>query len=165
LFANTLESEHTIDGIATPFDSGGLLKVFASPDPSIPPREFLSAYELPIPGHRDYLKLSLDVLFTKPVDYVDGTAPHHSGPIGLTRGDLSRWTHEVRIPQRVAVQTRHLQAVFAPESVVSRYPEVESLFAWCATQGVDTIPFAAPHGGEFEIMRDKCRDYTLSKLQ
>jgi len=122
LFAKSLESQHRNDGVATPFDSGGLMRICIRPDPAEPLRAFLSRHELPIPEHRRYLGLSMEVLFDKPKDYVEGLEPRRPGPIGLTGGDHRRWTHEVRIPDRVFVRGGHLQAVFAPTAQVARYP-------------------------------------------
>jgi hypothetical protein len=63
LFAGSLESAYRDTGIATPFDSGGLVSVFGRLDPSEPPVEFLLRHELPIPQHRMYLALSMDITF------------------------------------------------------------------------------------------------------
>jgi hypothetical protein len=153
LFAKTLESQHANDGVAAPFDSGGLLNVFTRPDPAEPPRDFLSRHELPIPEHRRYLGLSMGVLFDRPEDYVEGLDPRRPGPIGLTGGDRRRWTHEVRIPGRVFVFGGHLQAVFASRARVAADPDIEDLFQWCAEEGVDRIPFDAPRGDHFEALR------------
>ena len=101
------------DGVATPFDSGGLLKCFVLPGPETP-QQFLARHELPIPEHRRYLRLSMDTLFSHPRDYVEGTEPCRPGPIGLSGGDCRRWTHEVRIPDRIFFRGGHLQAAFAP---------------------------------------------------
>ena len=164
LFAKTLESDRSDDGKATPFDSGGLLKAFTRPDAAEPPRAFLSRNELPIPEHRRYLGLSMDVLFDKPEDYVEGLEPRLPGPIGLTGGDHRRWTHEVRIPDRVPVRDSHLQAVFAPRSRVAADPEVEDLFQWCASEGVDHIAFDTPRRNDFEALRRECLLYIRRKL-
>src|ERR1035437_560328 len=131
LFAKSLESHYRDGGAATPFDSGGLMRIFVRPDPAELPRAFLSRHELPIPEHRRYLGLSMAVLFDKPGDYFEGTDPLWPGPIGLTGGDHRRWTHEVRIPDRVFVRGSHLQAVFSPRARVAADPEVEGLFQWC----------------------------------
>jgi hypothetical protein len=159
LFAASVESHSWDDGVATPFDSGGLLRVFTRPDPVEPPREFLSRHEFPIPEHRRYLGLSMEVLFDKPEDYIEDLDPRLPGPIGLTGGDRRRWTHEVRIPNRVFVRSGHLQAVFAPTARVAADPEVESLFQWCATEGVDRICFDTPSGNDFEGLRRACLSY------
>lgn len=161
LFSATLEIAHTVNGVATPFDSGGLLNIFKTPDP----RAFLSRHDMPIPEHRRYLTLCMDLLFRQPEDYVDGTDPSYPGPVGLTGGDYRRWTHEVRIPDRVLLRSRHLQAAFAPTPLVADSIVVKSLFKWCDEQGVDSISFDAPRGGEFAALQRKCRDYIREKLQ
>jgi hypothetical protein len=55
LFAHSLELEHKDDGLATPFDSGGLLKNLTRHNPAESPQDFLARHELPIPEHRRYL--------------------------------------------------------------------------------------------------------------
>jgi len=164
LFAKALESHRSDDGMATPFDSGGLLKVFTRLNAAEPPRAFLSRHELPIPEHRRYLGLSMEVLFDKPEDYIEGLEPRLPGPIGLTGGDRRRWTHEVRIPERVPVRDRHLRAVFAPRSRVAADREVEDLFQWCVGKGTDRILFDTPHENDFEALRQECLEYIRGKL-
>jgi hypothetical protein len=164
LFAKTLESHRSDDGVATPFDSGGLLKVFTRLDAAEPPRAFLSRHELSIPEHRRYLGLSMEVLFDKPEDYIEGLEPRLPGPIGLTGGDHRRWTHEVRIPARVPVRDSHLQAVFAPRSRVAADREVEDLFQWCVGNGTDRVLFDTPHENDFEALRQECLEYIRGKL-
>jgi hypothetical protein len=53
LFASTLELLHTDDGVASPFDSGGLLDVFTRSDMTESPREFLSRHE----SQREYIAI------------------------------------------------------------------------------------------------------------
>ena len=166
LFARSLELQHREDGIATPFDSGGLKNVFTRRDPTETPRAFLLRHELPLPEHRRYLALSMQVLFDNPGDYIAGKERCRVGPIGLTGGDQRRWTHEVRIPARVDVRgSQHLQAVFAPRAVVAEDPEVESLFHWCEVEGVDRVTFDTPGGNDFAVLRRNCLDYFRRKLQ
>jgi hypothetical protein len=165
LFAVTLESEHQHDGSAAPFDTGWLLRVPTRPDPSGPPRDFLARHEMPVPDHRRYLCLSMDVLFHRPGDYVEGVDPARAGPIGLTEGDPRRWTHEVRIPDHVWIRGGHLQAVFAPKSQVAADPDIEDLFTWCVREGVDRIQFDAPRASDFEALRRECLAYIRRTLQ
>jgi hypothetical protein len=164
LFAHSLESEYENDGVATPFDSGGLMNKFIRPNPDEPPKEFLSRHELPIPEHRRYLCQSKDALFHTPADYVEGSHPRWPGPIGLDGGDQRRWTHEVRIPDRVPVRGSHLQAVFAPKARVAASSAVEDLFQWCTTEGVDRITFDTPRGDDFEALRRECLSYIRRTL-
>jgi hypothetical protein len=164
LFAKSLESQHRDTGVATPFDSGGLIKRYALPVPAEPPTQFMSRYELPIPEHRRYLGLCMDILFNKPEDYVEGLDPRWPGPIGLTPGDHRRFTHEVRIPDRVLIRGSHLQAVFAPRARVTSDPEIESLFQWCDGEGVDNFFFDTPRRNDFEELRRICLAYIRRKL-
>ncbi|MCX6635816.1 MAG: hypothetical protein NT090_12165 [Acidobacteria bacterium] len=165
LFARTLEEYHRDDGVATPFDSGGLVNRVTRPDPAEPPHEFLARHELPVPDHREYLGVCLGTLFDSPMDYLQGSNPRWPGPIGLTGGDRRRWTHEVRIPREVFIRTGHLQAVFAPKSRVAADPEIGRLFEWCKSEGVDRIPFNASRGDDFDTLRRVSVDYIRGKLQ
>ena len=164
LFAHSLESGHENDGVATPFDSGGLVNKFIRPNPVESAQEFLSRHELPIPEHRQYLCRCMEALFHKPEDYVEGKEPRLPGPIRLDPGDQRRWTHEVRIPDRVPVRGSHLQAVFASKARVAANPAVEDLFQWCATEGVDHISFDTPRGDDFEGLQRECLAYIRRKL-
>jgi hypothetical protein len=164
LFARSLEEDHGDDGVATPFDSGGLIEKFPRADPAEPPREFLSRHELPVPDHREYLGLSLGVLFAKPIDYLEGEEPRWPGPIGLAGGDRRRWTHEVRIPDGVGLQDGHLQAVFVAASRDAD-PEVDRFLEWCMAEGVDWFPFDALRGDDFEVLTATCVEYLREKLQ
>jgi hypothetical protein len=164
LFAASLESAHAYEGAATPFDSGGLASVLARQDPAEPVRGFLARHELPAPGHRRYLGMSMDALFGKPEDYVEGTEPRWPGPIGLTGGDQRRWTHEVRIPDQVFVRGSHLQAVFAPRARVAADSHIEKLFQWCVGEGVDWVVFETPSRNDFEALRNECRAYIRRTL-
>jgi hypothetical protein len=165
LFATTLENIQTDEGAAAPFDSGGLLHHIMRSDPNEPPREFLSRHELPIPQHREYLEHSLRLTFGSPTDYVDGVEPLLAGALGLSGGDSRRWTHEVRLPNRVYIRTAHLQAVFATRTVVVEPTgAVERLFKWCARQGVDTVAFDHPKNGNFEELRRQSIEYIRRKL-
>jgi hypothetical protein len=166
LFARSLEVEHQANGAATPFDSGGLLKVFTRPDPLESPQQFLSRHEFPLPDYRRYLGLSMQVLFDRPEDYMNGVEPCRPGPIELAGGDCRRWTHEVRIPNRVHVRgSQHLQAVFASRSRVAADPDIEALFAWCETEGVDRVSFDTPAGKDFAALKQSCLDYIRQKVQ
>ena len=164
LFAASLESERRDDGVATPFDSGWLTKSRARPQPAEPVRDFLARHELPVPEHRRYLGMSMDVLFEKPEDYVEGTEPRWPGPIGLTEGDQRRWTHEVRIPGRVFVRSSHLQAAFAPSARAADDGPIGRLFEWCVENSVDHIDFEAPKEDDFEGLRRECRAYIRRTL-
>jgi len=153
LFAASLESERRDDGVATHFDSGWLTKMRAQPQPAETVRDFLGRHELPVPEHRRYLAMSMDVLFEKPENYIEGTDPRWPGPIGLTEGDQRRWTHEVRIPGRVFVRGSHLQAVFAPRARAAEDGPIGRLFEWCVENSVDHIDFEAPREEDFEGLR------------
>lgn len=164
LFASALEEEHRNEGVAAPFDTGGLIRVFTRSDPSESPQTFLARHEVPLPGHRTYLALSMDIAFQQAVDYIEGRGPWLASPLGITGGDARRWTHEVRIPERVSLQTRHLQAVFAPRARVRASQPVKDLFQRCLANGVDTVMFDTPSADEFETLRNECLGYIRRKL-
>lgn len=164
LFAHTLESAYREDGVATPFDSGGLVRKFSRPNAHEPARDFLARHELPIPEHRDYLQRTMTLLSAHPLDYVLGVDPVWPGPIGLTGGDRRRWTHEVRVPDQVSIPTGHLQAVFAPARLVAGDKAVERLFGWCHVEGVDCIPLYTCRGDDFDTLKRRCVEYIREKL-
>ena len=157
LFRPSLEIENTATASASPFDSGGLVDFFDRRDPVEPLRDFLARHELPIPDHRRYLSRSMDALFLEPMHYIQGRGPHSAGPIGLKarvpEADQRIWTHEVRIPSLVRIQTRHLQAVFAPRGLVRRNATLRTFFKWCANRDVDTIMFEALGNNNFEQLQ------------
>jgi hypothetical protein len=166
LFSTTLENGHRDDGVGTPFDSGGLHRHLTRTNPSESARTFLERHELPIPQHRQYLAYSLQFLFGSPEDYIEGNEPLNPGPLGLAEGDTRgrppdprRWTHEVRLPDRVFVRTGHLQAVFAPSYLVKARRPIRDLFKWCDNEGVDTITFGHPSGEDCSELRRQCLEY------
>jgi hypothetical protein len=164
LFSSTLKPNHKDGASATPFDSGGLTSVFKEDLAAEAPRQFLKRHELPVPDHRRYLCLCMHALFESPMDYVDGIEPKLAGPIGLTRGDQRRWTHEVRVPDAVDLRGGHLQAVFAPKSRVKSDRRIRQFFEWCLIQNVDRIEFETARGDDFEMLRKECIRYVQQKL-
>jgi hypothetical protein len=139
------------------------VSVFGRLDPSETPVEFLLRHELPIPQHRTYLALWMDITFAQPEDYANGQSPRLTGPLGLTGGDERRWTHEVRIPDRVPVRGGHLQAVFAPVARVAVDRGIRALFQWCTRAGVDTVTIDTPAGDDFAELQRQCRAYMRRK--
>lgn len=164
LFRPSLESERREDGSASAFDSGGLGGAIQFPAGFSSTRTFLEAHSLPIPEHREYLCLTMDNLFADPKHYLDGTPRTDDGCLGLSGGDCRMWTHEVRVPRFVPLRGVHLQAVFAPQSVVSGSRAVEDLFAWCDQEGVDTIAIPNSGDGDFDILRRHCISYVEQEL-
>lgn len=164
LFAKSLEEQHQEDGEASPFDSGGLLHHIERPDPAESPRDYLERHTLPLPGHRRYLGLCLSSLFTAPENYLESGPPYNSGPLGLTGvtgDDARRWTHEVRIPERVQLRGPHLHAVFVPVSLAGAYPEIASLLSWCLAEQVEVVAYQTDDLEDFETLSRTCRDYLL----
>lgn len=164
LFAPSLESESSGDGVAAPFDSGGLLKVFTRADGTEPPLAFLLRHEMAIPAHRTYLRRSMEVLFGDPGDYLASQETRLPGPIGLSGGDRRRWTHEVRLPKQVCLRSGHLQAVFVPRARVAD-PGIEGLLEWCVREEVDLVSFDLPRGDAFDALQRESLAYIRRKLQ
>lgn len=164
LFAPTLEAEMHARGLCTPFDSGGLVSHFDRYDPNEELASFLARHELPIPGHRTFLGHCMAALFEEPRDYVEGKAPHLPGPLGLTGGDDRRWTHEVRIADRVHVfGSTHLKAVFVPRGRTLE-PDIEALLTWCEQEGVDQILYDSSREDDFERLQKQCLRYIQRAL-
>lgn len=163
LFSTSLEGHHATDGLATPFDSGGLVGQLRSASEPEKPEAFFERHELPVPGHRDYLRICIGSLFGTPFDYIDGTAPEHSGPLALIGSDARRWTHEVRIPDEVFIRSPHLKAVFAPRRL-GLVPEIKSLLGWCLSEGFDVEVFDADRENDFARLREACIEYLRKEL-
>ena len=136
-------------------------------DASKTEKDYLGHHELPIPEHRQYLGQSMTALFKDPKEYVEGVSPCHKGPLGLTCEDQHgrHWTHEVRIPESIQVQgSPHLQAVFAPRTLVARDRNLQALFRQCKSDGVDTFPIDTPREDDFEKLQRACLEYIRLKL-
>jgi len=164
LFSAMLEEEHSEDGAATPFDSGGLVRFCTRANPGESAADFFARHRLPLPDHRNYLRSAMILLFERPLDYLEGRDPRWPGPIGLTGGDRRRWTHEVRIPDKVYVRIAHLQAAFARTALVTSQPEVENLFRWCDLQGIEFVAFDTPRGDDFDTLQRECVAYIHREL-
>jgi hypothetical protein len=162
LFERTLEVWHSSDGVATPFDSGGLIDYFVRPDMTESPQDFFLRHQLPLPEHREYLRACIGKLFGDPFDYLNGCDPVRSCPIGLSGGDRRRWTHEIRIPEEVIIRSPHLKAVFVPRRL-GLEPQVKSLLSWCHSEGFDVEVFDSDRQNDFAKLRNACLEY-LQKL-
>lgn len=163
LFAPSLERERPGEASATPFDSGGLVKVFRRVDMGESARDFFARHELPVSGYRDYLARCLDTLFAAPLDYLAGWEPRFPCPLGLSLGDQRRWTHEVRIPDQVHVRGAHLQALFVPRRL-SLHPEIEPLLNWTLSEGYDVEIFETGRENDFDALKNRCLEYLRAKL-
>ena len=164
LFAPTLELAHKDTGVATPFDSGGLIRHVMRQNPEELVQEFLARHELPIPEHRQYLSHVMTTLFGKAEHYVEGIAQCNPCPIGLSGGDQRRWTHEVRIPGTVQVEGNpHLAAIFAPIRATSDL-RVEALLRWCDLMSVEKILFETPKADDFAELQRACLTYIKRAL-
>lgn len=164
LFAASLEDERSHDGAASPFDSGGLVHHISFPPEFASPAEFLRQHELPLPEHRDYLRLSMDNLLDQPEGYIEGRAPNGPSCLGLSGGDERMWTHEVRVPKRLALRGSNLRAVFVHKALPATNPAIEELLQWCRTEGVDWVAFDGPSAGDFDTLKRECIYYVGRKL-
>jgi hypothetical protein len=109
------------------------------------------------------LQRTLELLFGSARHYLHGLEPHWPGPIGLSGGDRRRWTHEVRVPDQLAVRTGHLQAVFLPRSHTAD-PPIARLIRWCELEGLDYEDFDTCREDEFETLCRRCVDYIVRKI-
>jgi hypothetical protein len=111
------------------------------------------------------LALCLDLCFVEPMDYVTFTdgIHHRPSPYGIRGGAFRQHTHEVRIPDEVALRSLHLEAVFVAGRV-ARHKQAEELARWCLQEKVTFRAF--PHGGEsdFTALRRESITYLRSKL-
>lgn len=151
LFRGQLESVHSESGVSSPFDSGSLAHHVEITD-GTHPQEFLCRHELPIPGHRQYLTQSLCRLFQEPEDYLYADrGPSHPSPLPLRGGDSRRWTHEVRIPDQLAIKSAELAAVFVVrENLVNA--AVRKFLIWCEAQNIHIEELER---GDFHFLRDR----------
>ena len=83
VFDLKIEQDHGADAVATPFDSGGVVKHLRPSEPLADQVDFLRKHELPVPDYRDYLEACLGVLFASPWDYVENVGPDVEGPIEI----------------------------------------------------------------------------------
>jgi len=109
------EMERTGPGraVATPFDSGAILKHLKPRDDGEDRVAFLRRHEMPVPEYREYFQHYLRLLFSSPWDYIEGNGPDVVGPIPLDGGDSRRWTFEVRFKKEVPL-AGVLMAVILP---------------------------------------------------
>jgi len=158
LFRRTLEEQFSGSSSATPFDSGGLLKVFTIENPDETPVSFFNCHRLPVPEHRELMEESLVFLFSEPDDYLAGNDPAKEGPVRITGGDSRRWTHEVRIGNDVSMNDGHLEAVFIVRDRAADQ-HIEDFLTWARKSKVPIIAFNAPRSGVFDEMKQQCINY------
>jgi hypothetical protein len=140
LFAAELERVAGNDAIATPFDSGGIVKHFKPTDGS-ERGAFLRRHELPVPEYRSYLTRMLSLFFQSPLDYVDGNAPDLGWPIAIDGGDWRRWTFEVRFGKRIPLSPGMLVGVVLPVALAATM--AREIAMW-QTEGVHVRFYIVP---------------------
>lgn len=165
LFRPSLEQANQTDGCASPFDSGALHKHLTLPAGTSTPKDFHARHELPIPEHRELLALFLDLCFSSPSEYVNFTTGAHpvASPYGITGGDFRQFTHEVRIPDQVAIRSDHLEAAFVAGRV-TQHPEIEDLAHWCLTNNVEYRAISHPGKADFNRLRQEAINYINQKI-
>ena len=102
---------------ATPFDSGGIVKVYMPRKDEREQREFLEEYTLPVPGYRQLLGTFMACYFHKPEDYVNGVSPKATPPWtekipedARARSDARAWSFEVRFEDALTTE-KYVEAV------------------------------------------------------
>lgn len=153
LFKATLEKEFADSGFATPFDTGGLLKIFKRPDPTQPVDDFFAEHTLPLVAHRNLLALTLHHSFAQPQDYLLGTDPIEATYV--TEGDRRRWTHEVQIQADIPIHIA-LEAVFF-DRYYRNFREVMDRLKTFKHNGVAIRN--VPRRGSFKQLVKECTKY------
>lgn len=159
LFKADMEKDHTAQGRAVPFDSGGLLKVFNRQDDRKTHKQFLQDHLIPIPEHRDLLSLTLTHTFQHIEDYIAKNEPVNTTYV--EGGDERRWTHEVQIQADIPIQIG-LEAVFL-ERDLGTMTEIRRLLGSWARHGVTIVDFEATIDDDYEILVNECQSYLREK--
>jgi hypothetical protein len=149
--------EKDVTGEASPFDSGGLHKVFTRESDTESAREFLARHCLALWEHRDYLEAKLSCLFPNPRYYIDCQQVDteiQDPAISLHGGDRRRWTHEVRVVGKLPL-TAELLAVFVPTSVKRKNRSI--LHGWQEAE-ITVIGYRS-RDGDFSMMQKACQRF------
>ncbi len=168
LFVPSVEVDHRNDGVATPFDSGALasMSVVQAPTPCQDGVAFVRDHELPVSDYRgllasiiaDYSR-SAEAYLDRPDDFACACGTLRGHPFGLTGGDRRAATFEVRIPQRVPLQSPHLRAVFVRKGFA--VAGLHQLFA----QGISIVCYEADEGSDFfHALRTTCISFIQEHL-
>lgn len=147
LFRANTESRFTGMAIASPFDSGGLVRHLAPRQTSTDQEEFLREHEMPVPDYREYLAETLSLLFESPWHYVSGRGPDLPGPIKVRRTDARSWTFEVRFQQELLLE-ENLMAVFLPRAVALSRWALPLVTAW-ENEGIHVDPYVSTGGDDW----------------
>lgn len=140
LFSVGLEKQDSNPpAIAHPFDCGGIAKIYFAKAEDDTQREILRSYSLPVPEYRKLLSLCLQLLFTSPDAYIDGSGPDVEG-FFPSDGDSRRWTFETKFPERVELREA-LITVFVSRSIALQ-PWFRSVYEIVTNGGnkVELIP-------------------------
>lgn len=158
LFHKNLEIDRRDVGLATPFDTGGLINHLRPHDTDEGRRLFLARHDLPIPDYRAYLEKLLYVCFADPQHYLDGTGPDVDIPIDVNGGDMREWTFEVRIESEVSIRL-DLQAVFVSIAGSAETAVVDFLVQ-CEQDGVDIENWSSFRSTQnFREFKARCLSY------
>ena len=137
LFASKVEEPEALRGKkseATPFDSGGIVKVYMRGKNMEEQRKFLKEHTLPVPGYRDLLGTFMAFYFNGPEDYVSGKKPKEDppwtedfSPGALAQSDARAWSFEVRFEDALSTG-KYVEAVIV-ELAATAYPKLAKLLA------------------------------------
>ena len=163
LFRAELETGGDLEGEASPFDSGGLIKVFSGIEGR--PKDFLDRHRLPLVGHRKYLEGKLSAFFDQPIGYVEPIPPDslHDPVVGLGGGDARRWTHEVRFKDQLDLHDA-LEAVFYRKRNIGTDLVTDFLIE-CRGRGVYIEAFEASREQEYDVLLRCCCEFIKGKLE
>ena len=161
--------------VATPFDSGGLVKHFR------PQNSPFRRLRLPA---RSYVRRFLETLFADPWDYMDGKGPDCPGPVPIQGDDPRSYTWEVRFQNRIPFFSfpnpaspdasggpgpphTWLQAVILPVSVthnlLRRGPAWETVRRW-EDRGVSVEPYDAETRRLREVGEEFVREFVTQEV-
>lgn len=168
LFVPSVESDHTDQGVSTPFDSGALVSNIGvtPPAPYTDGIAFVRDHELPVSDYRSLLSMVIsdysqttDHYLRHPADFTCACGESRGHPFGLSGGDERAATFELRIPQRVPLRPPHLRAVFVRRGY--ELSELSDLFAL----GVTIERYDADDDADFfHALREACISFIQEHL-
>lgn len=152
VFDLTIEQDHGPNAVATPFDSGGVVKHLKPNDSLADQVSFLRDHEFPVPDYREYLEACLAVLFASPWDYLENDGPDVEGPLDIAENPRTprSWAFEVRFKDELPI-TGTLLAAFLPVAVAAQNWARAQISSW-KTSGVDVRILKSPTDGVYEVL-------------
>jgi len=165
VFDLRIEKVYGATAVATPFDSGGVVKHLRPHDPLPDQVAFLREHEFPVPAYRQYLEACLAVLFASPWEYLGKEGPDADGPIDIVENPRTprAWTFEVRFKDRLPI-TGTLLAVFLPVAVAAEDWARAKISSWTAS-GVDVRILKAPIDGAWERLCEESVSWIRDRIK